>query len=106
MPGGTVIMHGCIGFEMMATLKNFKCLRYHINQAFQPTHMTFLTKSLACEMFISSDLVQSLQVASLTVTTCICKNYRYKLVVLTTEWLPSLHTSWRDNGYENFGMED
>ena len=30
-----------------------------------------------------------------------CKN---KLVVLTTEWLPWLQTSWRDSGYERFAL--
>ena len=30
-----------------------------------------------------------------------CKN---KLVVLTTEWLPWLQTSWRDSGYERFTL--
>ena len=31
-----------------------------------------------------------------------CKN---KLVVLTTEWLPWLQTSWRDIGYQRFSLE-
>jgi len=30
-----------------------------------------------------------------------CKN---KLVVLTTEWLLWLQTSWRDSGYERFAL--
>ena len=30
-----------------------------------------------------------------------CKN---KLVVVTTEWLPWLQTSWRDSGYERFAL--
>ena len=31
----------------------------------------------------------------------LCKN---KLVVSITEWLPWLHTSWRDSGYERFTL--
>ena len=30
-----------------------------------------------------------------------CKN---KLVILTTEWLPWLQSSWRDSGYEGFAL--
>ena len=30
-----------------------------------------------------------------------CKN---KLVILTTEWLPWLQSSWRDSGYERFAL--
>jgi len=31
-------------------------------------------------------------------------HYKNKLVVLTTEWLPRLQTSWRDSGYERFSL--
>ena len=30
-----------------------------------------------------------------------CKN---KLVILTTEWLPWLQSSWRNSGYERFAL--
>ena len=31
-------------------------------------------------------------------------HWKNKLVVLTTEWLPQLQTSWRDSGYERFAL--